>query len=120
MGRMERINRQMQKEVSIIIQQELGDPRLQFVTITSADVSKDLQHAKISFSVMGAAKEVEKSQRALDAASRVIRRHIGQRMDMRYTPEIFFVYDDSVERGARIEATLKEINDELEKNQPDR
>ncbi len=106
----------MQKEISLIIQRELADPRLQFVTITSADVSKDLQHAKISFSVMGTAKDVEKAQKSLEGARGIIRKHIGQRMDMRYTPEIFFIYDQSIEHSARIEETLKEIADELAKN----
>ena len=116
MGRMEKINKQIQREISLILQRELADPRLQFVTITSAEVSKDLQHAKVTFTVLGAAKEVEQAQRSLDGARGIIRKYIGQRIEMRYTPEIFFIYDESVERSARIEEKLKEIHDELEKN----
>ena len=117
MARMEKVDRQLQKEISLIIQRELADPRLQFVTITHAQVSKDLRNAKVSFSVMGTAQDIEKAQHGLERASGLIRKYVGQRMDMRYTPELFFVYDDSLERSARIEATLKEINNELKKNQ---
>ena len=114
MGRIEKINRQIKKEVGSIIQWDLGDPRLQFVTITAVDVSKDLHHAKVSFSVLGDASQRQAAQMGLDRAKGMIRRLLGERIDIRYTPALFFVYDKTVEMSARIERTLKEIHHEHE------
>ena len=116
MGRMDRINEQLRKEISIIIQRELGDPRFQFVTITKADVSKDLKFAKISFSVLGPPQKVEITKKGLEGARGLIRKYVGERMEMRYTPQLMFIYDRSLEFSARIEETLKEIHDELKEN----
>ena len=98
----------------MIIQRELGDPRLQFVTITGVDVSKDLRHAKISFSVLGDSVQRRAAQNALDRARGMIRRLLGQRLEIRHIPELFFTYDASIEISTRIEKTLKEIQDEHE------
>lgn len=114
MGRIERINQQVKREIGMILQRELGDPRLQFVTITGVDVSKDLRHAKIRFSVLGDPAQVRAAQMALEWARGVIRGLLGQRMGIRYIPELFFSYDESIELSMRIEKTLKEIRDEHE------
>lgn len=113
MSRMDRVNQQIKKEVSLVIQQELADPRLKFVTITEAKVSKDLRHAKVFFSVLGKAKQVEDAEQGLESARGIIRKYVGQRMEMRHTPELFFVYDKTLEYSARIDETLREINDEI-------
>ena len=114
MGRIERINQQVKREIGMIIQQELGDPRLQFVTITGVDVSKDLRHAKINFSVLGDQGQLHAAQDALERARGMIRRLLGQRMDIRHIPELFFSYDESIAISTRIEKKLKEIQDEHE------
>jgi ribosome-binding factor A len=113
---MERINQQVKREVGMIIHQELSDPRVQFVTITGADVSKDLRNGKISFSVLGDQNQVHAAQIGLDGAKGMIRKLLGQRMEIRNVPELFFVYDQSIEMSARIEETLKEIHDEHERD----
>ncbi len=114
MGRIDRINHQVKREIGRILQQELSDPRLQFVTITDANVSKDLQNAKILFSVLGDASQVKAAEQGLQGARGMIRSLLGQSMNMRHTPELFFVFDESIEISARINATLKEIHDEQE------
>src|SRR3989338_659628 len=114
MGRIEKINQQVKREIGMIIQRDLGDPRLQFVTITGVDVSKDLRHARISFSVLGDPAQVHAAQIALDRARGMIRVLLGQRMGIRHIPELFFSYDESIELSTRIEKTLKEIQDEHE------
>ncbi len=119
MGRIDRINQQVKREIGKILLQELGDPRLQFVTITGADVSRDLHNAKIHFSVLGEDREVESAQKGLEGATGMIRRLLGQSMNMRHTPELHFVYDQSIEMSARIEETLKEIHDEHEEHPSD-
>src|SRR3989338_10117583 len=114
MERIERISQQVKREISKIIHQELGDPRLQFVTVTEADVSRDLRSARIHFSVLGGKEQVDAAQQGLDRARGMIRKLLGQNMKLRYVPELFFSYDQSIAMSAQIEETLKEINNEHE------
>ena len=116
MARIEKVNQQIKREIGRILQQELGDPRLQFVTITKVDVSRDLRSAKIFFSVLGAAAQRHAAQHGLEGARGMIRKLLGQNINIRFTPELFFVYDSSIEFNARIEETLKEIHDEHEED----
>ena len=114
MERIDRINQQVKRELGRIIQQELSDPRLEFVTITEVDVSRDLRNARIRFSVLGEESKAQAAQQGLEGARGVIRKLLSQSMKLRYTPELFFIYDQSVEMSVRIEETLKEIHDENE------
>ncbi len=116
MGRIEKVNHQVKREIGKIIQRELSDPRLEFVTITEADVSRDFHNAKIHFSVLGGENQVEAAKNGMEGAKGMIRRLLGQSMNMRHTPELFFIYDQSIEMSARIEETLKEIHDEHEEH----
>lgn len=116
MSRIDRVNERIKREVGDILLKELKDPRLQFVTITHAEVSKDLQHAKVYFSVLGSQVKAEKAQEGLNAAKGMIRSLLGERIQMRYTPDIVFFYDDSIEYGARIEAKIEEIHNEFKKD----
>lgn len=112
MDRINRVNEQIKREISIIVQKELGDPRLQFVTITAVDVSRDLRSAKVYFSVLGEKAAVEAGQNALKSAAGMIRRNVGARIKMRYTPELHFIYDRSIEFSTRVDQTLREIHDD--------
>lgn len=116
MGRIDRVNEFIRREISNIILIELQDPRLKFITITEVDVSRDLRHARVSFSVLGDAASIQAATQGLESARGLIRKMIGQRISMRYTPEIIFVQDRSREYSAKIEETLKEIRHELEEN----
>ena len=106
----------MKREISTIVHLELKDPRLQFVTITQVDVSRDLQHARVSFSVLGNTLAVEKALNGLNSAKGLIRKLIGERIRMRFTPEIEFLHDRSLEYSARIEQALEEIRHEPKKD----
>ncbi len=119
MGRIERVNQQLKREISGILQRELGDPRLEFVSITYVRVSRDLRHARIYFSVFGGEERQAGAQRALDNASGLIRKYIGQRIRMRYTPQLSFFYDESIEFSSKIDATLKEIQNGLQEDYTD-
>jgi len=119
MGRIEKVNHQVQREIGKIIQQELSDPRLQFVTITDVDVSRDLHNAKIRFSVLGGSEQVQAAQNGLDGAKGMIKRLLGKNMNLRHTPDLYFIYDQSIEMSARIEETLKEIHHEHEEHYSD-
>jgi len=119
MGRIDRVNQQVKREIGRIIQQELGDPRLQFVTITDVDVSRDLRNGKIRFSVLGEQAQVQAAQKGLDGARGMIRKLLGQSMKLRHIPELFFIFDQSIEMTIRIEKTLKEIRDDHEEHHPE-
>ncbi len=119
MGRIEKVNQQVKREIGRIIQRELSDPRLQFVTVTEVDVSRDLHNARVHFSVLGESSAVQAALEGLEGAKGMIRCELGKSMNMRYTPELFFIYDQSIEMSVRIEETLKEIHDEHEKHHPD-
>lgn len=101
--RINRISEEMKKELSFIIQNDLKDPRLpKLISITSVNVTKDLKYAKAYISVFGTDEEKKNALTALKSAAGFIRREVGHRMQMRYTPEMHFELDNSIEHGAYI------------------
>lgn len=106
--RPQRLAEQIKEEVSLVIAGELEDPRVGLVTVTEARLSPDLRHAKIFVSVRGTKEEVKASLAALKHAAGFIRAQLGPSLTIRYTPELHFVHDDSVETAARIEELLSE------------
>ncbi len=108
-NRLARIREQLKAEVSEIIRRELRDPRLGFVTITDAEVSADLRHAKVFFSVLGDEQAVVDTTEALTSAAGFIRGQFGQRVSLKFTPEITFQFDETGQRAARIEEIFAEI-----------
>lgn len=114
MSRIEKVNEQLRREISQTIQQDLADPRLQFVSITKVDASKDLRNARVYFSVLGNAKNKESAQKGLDSAKGILRKYIGQRMKMRYTPDLNFYFDDSINVSFTLEETIKEIHEQAQ------
>lgn len=107
--RTSRISEEMKREISNIVQNELKDPRLPtLISIISVNVTKDLRYAKIFVSVLGSDEEKKNAISALKSAAGFIRREVGHRMLIRYTPEMQFELDNSIEHGAYI---TKLIND---------
>jgi ribosome-binding factor A len=109
--RAERVGDLIKKEISQIIQCELKDPGIGFVTITAVELSSDLKHAKIFYSVLGDEKGKKESSSALKRACGFIQHEMGRRLRLRYTPEISFLFDSSVEYGAHIETLIKKIHE---------
>ena len=112
MGRMEKVNQLMKREISNIIQQEMEDPRFTFVTITQVKVSPDLRQARIGFSFLGDDRQLKNVAEGLSRVSGYIRKLIGQRIRLRYTPKLEFVYDQSIAYSAQINQALQEIKKE--------
>jgi len=107
--RIDRISEQVKKEVSDIIQNELKDPRLpQMISVTEAEVTKDLRYAKVYVSMLGTDTDKKNALQALKNAAGFVRREVGQRLQIRYTPEIIFELDDSIERGVYITKLIKD------------
>lgn len=112
MSRIDRVNQTMKREIGRMIQRELKDPRLEFVTITRVDVSRDLHQARVYFSVLGDETRAEEARTGLNNARGMIRKLVGKNIRMRYTPDLEFIYDHSIEFSARIEKTLEELENE--------
>ncbi len=112
MDRITRIASEMRRVISDVIQNELKDPRIPFMTsVLDIKLAKDLKYAKVYISVLGSEAEKAQVQAALKNSSGFIRHEIGQRMIIRYVPELTFVLDESIERGAYmsglIDATIR-------------
>lgn len=116
MARLDKVAEAIRKEASVIIHDELKDPRLGFVTITRVELTPDLRLAKVFFSVLGKEEDYKKTKTALDSALGFIRRLIAQRINLRFAPEIVFREDRSSEYSVRIQEVLDRIKSEL--NEP--
>lgn len=107
--RQERVQELLKVEISDIIRRDLKDPRLGFITITGAEVSKDMRHAKIFISVMGDENQKAESLGVLQRASGHIRSEFGHRASMKMIPEISFRMDSAVEHGMHIFELLQKV-----------
>lgn len=108
--RVGRVGEQIKKELSQIIQTELKDPRIGFITVTGVEVTNDLSEAKVYLSVLGSDEQKEATLKALASGTGFIRSELGKRMRLRHTPVLLFKFDSSIEYGSRIEALLENIN----------
>lgn len=106
-----RVGEQIKKELSQILQTELKDPRIGFVTITGVDVTGDLSQAKVYLSVMGSDQQREDTLKALARGKGFIRSEIGKRIRLRTVPELIFQIDTSIEYGSRIQELIHKIHE---------
>lgn len=109
--RPERLAEAIKKEVSELLREELKDPRIGFVSITSVEVSKDLRYANIYASIFGEPDQQKISMKALQKAQGFIRGELGKRIRLRYTPEITFKLDQSISHGSRIIALMEKVKE---------
>ena len=110
--RPEKVAHLMRREVADILQQKLRDPRVSaMVSVTDVEVTQDLSFARVFVSIMGNAGEREATMQALAHAAGFVRRELGPRLGLREVPEVRFVHDESLERGARVEELLKRIHE---------
>jgi ribosome-binding factor A len=114
MGRKEKVEHQLRREISLILHDELKDPRLGFITITGVEMAADLRHAKIFYSILGREEDYAKTKIALESAQGYIRHLIATRMMLRFTPELMFREDRSTEYGIHIQKVIDEIHEREE------
>ena len=107
--KIDRLNSTYIKEISYILANEVKDKDIKFVTITDCKVTNDLSFAKVYFTVLDNARKNE-TLKALNNASSFIRKCLAERVDVRHTPELTFVYDESIEYGKKIENIIEKIN----------
>lgn len=113
--RVGRVGEQLKKELSQIIQMELKDPGIGFITVTGVDVTSDLSQAKVYISVLGSDDQKETTLKALSRGKGFLRSEVGKRMRLRHVPDLLFHFDSSIEYGSRIEKLLDSINQETER-----
>jgi ribosome-binding factor A len=110
--RVSRVGEQIKKELSQIIQQEIKDPRIGFVTVTAVEMSGDLQQAKVFVSILGSQAEKDDSMKALEKAKGFIRSEVGHRIQLRHVPDIHFTVDQSLDHSEQITRLLHDVRDE--------
>jgi len=109
--RINRISEEIRKEISEIIRYDVKDPRIsELASIVKVEVTGDLRYAKIYVSVLGNEEDRKNTLEGLKKASGYIRRELGNRLDIRYTPELQFVSDHSIEYSVEISRKINELN----------
>jgi ribosome-binding factor A len=115
--RARRIAEQIRQELADILWREVKDPRVHGVTLTAVEVTRDLEHAKVWFTMLtGDQAEVEK---ALQHASGFLRTELAHRMRMRLVPKLRFQYDESVSRGAHLSELIDQAVEEDKRHHQD-
>jgi len=112
--RPERVANAIRKEISMMIQEELKDPRIGFTTITKVEITPDLRYAKVYYTVLGSEKERRATEVALKNAKGFIRGGIGDKLKLRFTPEITFKVDKSIEYADKMNQLFEKLRREKE------
>ena len=107
--RQRRVNALLQQALSELLQNEVADPRLDLVTVTDVETSSDLRQAHVYVTFLATPKDQGESLEALKKATGYLRRQLGQKVYLRYLPELNFHMDPSIEAGLRIDSILDEL-----------
>jgi ribosome-binding factor A len=104
-----RVGDQIRREISEIIQKEIKDPALGFVTITAVEMTADLKQAQVYYSVLGNEQQKRDSKTVLERAAKFIQQQLARRVRLKYLPGLRFEYDQSLEHGEKIDRLLRQI-----------
>ncbi|WP_105964692.1 30S ribosome-binding factor RbfA [Apilactobacillus micheneri] len=114
--RVGRLEQEIQREVNDILLKRVRDPRVQGVTITGVDVTGDLQHATIYYSILSDQESDEdETQKGLDKATSLIRGELGSRLSIYRTPELIFKLDGSIQYGSKIDQLINKLKNQIDK-----
>jgi ribosome-binding factor A len=105
-SRTRRVGELIQRDLANLIQRELNQPKLGMITISAVDVSPDLRHAKVYFTVIGEQCALSEVTKTLNHAAGVLRHELARRMTTRVTPDLHFVHDASIEYGNQLAALI--------------
>ena len=108
--KIERLNHAFQEQISIILMREIKDENIKFVTITGVETTSDLSFAKVYYTVLNENKKQE-TEEALKKAAPFIRTKLAERVDIRHTPELKFIFDTSISYGNHIEKIIEESHE---------
>jgi ribosome-binding factor A len=107
-----RINEEVKKSVSNIIQNEIKDPRINtLISVTKVDVTNDLKYAKVFVSILGKEEEKKLTMEVLKKSAGFIRRELAHEVKLRVTPEVSIHLDNSIEEGMHIDALIEKIKE---------
>ncbi len=110
MERTDRIEEEIKKIVAKLIDNGIKDPRVNgLISVTKVEVSKDMKYCKIYVSMIGT-KDKDEAMEGLESAKGVVRKEIGDKIRTFNTPEVKFIYDDSMEYGQHIDQIISELN----------
>jgi ribosome-binding factor A len=107
-ARQARLADQIQRSLAELVRLEVRDPRVGLVTLTGVELSRDGSHAKVFFTVLGAASDAQTAREGLQRAAGFLRTQLAHRLTTRSVPELHFEYDESVERGVRLSKLIDE------------
>ena len=110
-NKINRLNHTFLREISYILETEIKDKHIKFVTLTEVRITNDLSYAKVYVTVLNDAYR-DTTLQALNQARGFIRKQLADKIDLRHIPELEFVYDESIEYGKRIEENIKRIHEE--------
>lgn len=113
--RPEKVANEIREYISTIIQEDLKDPRIGFITITRIEVTPDIRNAKVFFSILGEKEEKERAVEGLNSAAGFIRKLLGMRLRIKFTPELIFRLDESAEYSLHLKELFDKINKEKER-----
>ncbi|NIV35527.1 MAG: 30S ribosome-binding factor RbfA [Anaerolineae bacterium] len=112
--RQRRVSELIHRELSMLLMREVRDPRLAGITLTEVRVTPDLQIARVYYTILGDAEEVEAAAVALQSAGGYLRTQLAAQVRLRLVPELVFQLDQSAEHGRRIDELLAQIADDSE------
>ena len=107
-SRKDRVSEQIRRELADLIRSELKDPRVGMISITDVEVTADYAHAKVFFSTLAGREHLAEVMTGLQKASGFLRRELGKRISIHMTPQLHFVFDQSLERGADLSKLIQE------------
>ena len=108
----DRLASQILRELGDIVNREVKDQKIGFITITAVEVTNDLSLAKVYFTILGNDQKLDASEKALERAKGFIRRELAKRIHTRIVPELRFKFDSSIEYGNKIESIIKDFHKE--------
>lgn len=111
-SRPDRVAHLLQQKLAEVFARGLKDPRVGLVTITGAKMSPDLREARVYWTVHGEAKVREQTARGIEAARGWLRREVGATLGLRVVPDLHFTYDETIDRGDRIDQLLRQVREQ--------
>lgn len=109
---MRRINEAVREVLSEALAEGLKDPRIGFVTVTAVETAPDLRSARVYVSILGDEEQRQESLAALERSHGYLQSLIARQLELRNTPQLRFFYDDSIDKGFRIDELLREHEQE--------
>ncbi len=113
--RLSRVEMQLMRQIATLLEREIDDPRIKDVTISHVNMSKDLRHAKIYFTVLDESR-AEKITFALNHTVSYLRRRVGESLALRVVPELFFIYDEDLHKAQQLTDLITSLNPDEKKS----